>query len=152
MISADGNVFDTAVLGAGVMGCSTAFHLAQGGMKVAIIDRGLLCREASGINAGTLTLHMTRASLVPYAIAAWRMWMSAEQWLGAGVLATHAPVLALAFTEQECTVREERAAASRECGAKIDIVTAAQAIKKESGVKAKLLKATCSDIDGCATA
>lgn len=152
MISAGDKVLDTAVIGAGVMGCSTAFHLAQGGMKVAIIDRGLLCREASGVNAGTLTLHMTRASLVPYAVEAWKMWMSAEHWLGAGVQATHVPGLTLAFTEQECAMLEERAAARREFGAKIDILTATQALKKEPSLNSKVLKAAYCDIDGFATA
>ncbi len=144
--------FDAAVIGAGVMGCSTAFHLAQGGMKVALIDRGQLCREASGVNAGTLTLHMTRAALVPYAMKAWEMWMTAEQWLGAGVLATHVPGLTLAFTEAECEMLEQRAAARREYGANINILTPQQALEVEPGLNPRLLKAAHCDIDGFATA
>lgn len=144
--------FDAIVIGGGVMGCSTAFHLAQGGMQVALVERGQLCREASGVNAGTLTLHMTRAALVPYAMEAWKMWMSAEQWLGAGVLATHAPGLTLAFTEAECEMLEQRASARREYGAKIDILTPQQALAIEPGLNPKLLKAAHCDIDGFATA
>ena len=60
--------FDVAVIGGGVMGCSTALYLSRNRMKTIIIDRGALCREASGTNAGTLTLNMTRAALIPYAI------------------------------------------------------------------------------------
>ena len=67
--------FDAAVVGGGVMGCTTALFLARGGMRVALIERDALCRAASGVNAGTLTLHMTRAALVPYAMRAWHMWM-----------------------------------------------------------------------------
>lgn len=144
--------FDVAVIGAGVMGCSTAFHLAQGGMKVALVDRGQLCREASGVNAGTLTLHMTRAALVPYAMKAWEMWMTAEQWLGAGVLATKAPGLTLAFTEAECDMLEERAAARRSYGAEINILTPQQAQAIEPGLNPNILKAAHCDIDGYASA
>lgn len=144
--------YDAAVIGAGVMGCSTAFHLAQGGMRVALIDRGQLCREASGVNAGTLTLHMTRAALVPYAMKAWEMWMTAEQWLGASVLATHAPGLTLAFTEAECEMLEQRAAARREYGADIRVLTPSQALEFEPGLNPRLLKAAYCDIDGFATA
>jgi len=145
-------VYDVVVIGAGVMGCSTAFHLAQGGMQVALLDRGQLCREASGVNAGTLTLHMTRAALVPYAMAAWNMWMSAEQWLGSGVLATQAPGLTLAFTDAEGEMLEERAAARREYGANIRVLSPTQALEIEPGLNPRLLKAAHCDTDGFASA
>lgn len=144
--------YDAVVIGGGVMGCSTALHLAQGGMRVALVDRGPLCREASGVNAGTLTLHMTRAALVPYAMRAWQMWMDAEKWLGMGVLATHVPGLTLAFTEAECELVELRAKARREYGAPIEVISAARAREIEPGVHPGLLKAGYCDIDGFASA
>lgn len=143
---------DAVVIGGGVMGCSTALHLAQGGMRVTLVDRGPLCREASGVNAGTLTLHMTRAALVPYAMRAWRMWMDAEKWLGMGVLATHVPGLTLAFTEAECELVELRAKARREYGAPIEVISPARAREIEPGVHPSLLKAGYCDIDGFASA
>lgn len=144
--------YDAVVIGGGVMGCSTALHLAQGGMRVALVDRGPLCREASGVNAGTLTLHMTRAALVPYAMCAWRMWMDAEKWLGMGVLATHVPGLTLAFTEAECELVELRAKARREYGAPIEVISPTRAREIEPGVHPGLLKAGYCDIDGFASA
>ncbi|MGJ7499917.1 NAD(P)/FAD-dependent oxidoreductase [Variovorax sp. ZT5P49] len=144
--------YDAVVIGGGVMGCSTALHLAQGGMRVALVDRGPLCREASGVNAGTLTLHMTRAALVPYAMRAWHMWMDAEKWLGMGVLATHVPGLTLAFTEAECELVELRAKARREYGAPIEVISPARAREIEPGVHPGLLKAGYCDIDGFASA
>lgn len=144
--------YDAIVIGGGVMGCSTALHLAQGGMRVALVDRGPLCREASGVNAGTLTLHMTRAALIPYAMRAWRMWMEAEQWLGMGVLATHVPGLTLAFTEAECELVELRAQARRAHGAPIEVISAERARAIEPGVHPGLLKAGYCEIDGFASA
>lgn len=146
------SAYDAVVIGGGVMGCSTALHLARGGMRVALVDRGPLCREASGVNAGTLTLHMTRAALVPYAMRAWQMWMDAGQWLGMGVLATHVPGLTLAFTEAECELVELRARARREYGAPIEVISAARAREIEPGVHPGLLKAGYCDIDGFASA
>ena len=146
------NAYDAIVIGGGVMGCSTALHLAQGGMRVAVLDRGPLCREASGVNAGTLTLHMTRAALVPYAMRAWRMWMEAEQWLGMGVLATHVPGLTLAFTEGECELVELRAKARRDYGAPIEVISSARARQIEPGIHPALLKAGYCEIDGFASA
>lgn len=144
--------FDVAVIGAGIMGCSSAFHLAQGGMRVALIDRGQLCREASGVNAGTLTLHMTRAALVPYAMKAWEMWMNTKGWLGGDVLATAAPGMSLAFTEAECEMLEQRAQARREYGADICLLSPKQAVMHEPGLNPNLLKAAYCEVDGYATA
>ncbi len=144
--------YDAVVIGGGVMGCSTAWHLAQGGMRVALVDRGPLCREASGVNAGTLTLHMTRAALVPYAMRGWKMWMDAQKWLGNGVLATHVPGLTLAFTEAECELVELRARTRREFGAPIEVIMPARARAIEPGVRPCLMMAGCCDIDGFASA
>ena len=49
---------DVAIIGAGLIGCSTAYYLARGGADVAVIDRGGINREASGANAGSLHLQI----------------------------------------------------------------------------------------------
>lgn len=144
--------FDVAVVGAGVMGATTALFLARGGMKVAVIDRGGLCREASGVNAGTLTLHMTRAALIPYAQAGWRMWMTAAQWLGTSVDAVATPGLSLAFTAAELEILERRAAVRCDYGADIRIVDPQRALEVEPGLNPRVLKAAYCETDGYASA
>ena len=144
--------YDALIAGGGVMGCSTALHLARAGMRVALVDRGALCREASGVNAGTLTLHMTRAALVPYAMRAWQMWMDTDEWLGMGVLATQAPGLTLAFTQGECELLTLRAQARREQGAPIEIISPERARQIEPGLHPGLLMAGYCEIDGYASA
>jgi glycine oxidase len=47
--------FDVAIAGAGLIGSSIAFELAQAGLKVAIFDRGEPGREASWASAGILS-------------------------------------------------------------------------------------------------
>jgi sarcosine oxidase subunit beta len=144
--------FDAAVIGGGVMGCTTALFLARAGMRVAVVERDSLCRGASGVNAGTLTLHMTRAALVPYAIRAWDMWMNTDAWLGQSVLATAAPGLSLAFTEHEKTLLQQRAAARREYGAQIDLLDRDAALAVESGLNPAVLQAAYCATDGFASA
>lgn len=144
--------FDAIVIGGGVMGCTTALFLARGGMRVALVERDALCRAASGVNAGTLTLHMTRAALVPYAMRAWHMWMNAESWLGSGVAATAAPGLSLAFTPAEQELLRARAAARREYGAEIGLLDPAAALAVEPGLNPRVLEAAHCDMDGFASA
>jgi len=144
--------FDAAVIGGGVMGCTTALFLARAGMRVAVVERDSLCRGASGVNAGTLTLHMTRAALVPYAIRAWDMWMNTDAWLGQSVLATAAPGLSLAFTEHEKTLLQQRAAARRKYGAQIDLLERDAALAVEPGLNPAVLQAAYCATDGFASA
>ncbi len=55
------------------MGCTTALHLARGGMGVSLLVRRGLCMEASGVNAGTLTLQAKQVALVPYALRGYQL-------------------------------------------------------------------------------
>lgn len=144
--------FDAAVIGAGVMGATTALQIARDGMRVALIDRGEICREASGVNAGTLTLHMTRAALIPYAMKGRRLWLDAADWLGMDVGARAAPGLSLAFTPAEREMLEQRAQARAAMGAPIRVVTPAEACAIEPGLNSSLIAAAFCDLDGHVTA
>jgi len=144
--------FDVAVIGAGAMGATAALHLARGGQRVALIDRGEICRQASGINAGTLTLHMTRAALIPYAIRGRELWMDAVNWLGMDVGARAAPGLSLAFTEAEREMLEKRAAARTAMGAPIRLITPTEALAIEPGLNPSMIAAAFCELDGHVTA
>jgi sarcosine oxidase subunit beta len=144
--------FDTVVIGAGVMGATTALHLARGGMRVALVDRGAICREASGVNAGTLTLHMTRAALIPYAMRGRELWLDAPRWLGMDAGARAAPGLSVAFTPAERDMLEHRAAARRAEGAPIDLVTPDRARAIEPGLNGEIIAAAYCELDGHITA
>ncbi|RAQ98464.1 glycine oxidase ThiO [Thermogemmatispora tikiterensis] len=47
--------YDVVVVGAGIVGCATAYHLARAGQRVALLDRSGVAAEASDAGAGMLT-------------------------------------------------------------------------------------------------
>ena len=47
-------LYDVIVVGAGIVGCSTSYHLARSGLKVALVDKGSAAGEASQAAAGML--------------------------------------------------------------------------------------------------
>ena len=51
---ADSNEPDVLIIGGGICGVATAFHLAQFGEQVTVLERGEIAGEASGVNAGGL--------------------------------------------------------------------------------------------------
>lgn len=145
-------IHDLAVIGGGINGATTALFAARGGMDVVVIDRGPLCREASGVNAGTLTMQMTRVALIPYALRAHHMWATARDWLGHDVGVVVCDGLSLAFTEQEAELLTFRAGKRREAGAPISLVSGQEALRIEPGLSGKALLAGHCKVDGYANA
>ena len=45
---------DVIVIGAGIVGCSAAFHLAEAGISTLVLEKGEISGEASGVNMGGL--------------------------------------------------------------------------------------------------
>src|SRR5579863_1575172 len=46
--------YDVAVVGGGITGCATAYHLAAAGARVVVFERSDIGTEGSGRNAGSL--------------------------------------------------------------------------------------------------
>src|SRR5215208_7267239 len=54
--------YDAIVIGAGVMGASIAFHLAERGLKTAILERRVTASGASGHSSGLVRMHYDLAA------------------------------------------------------------------------------------------
>jgi len=50
------NKVDVAIIGGGVHGCSTAYHLARKGFKVALFERDFISSGGSGRSAAGIRL------------------------------------------------------------------------------------------------
>jgi sarcosine oxidase subunit beta len=57
------------VIGAGVVGCSIAFHLARAGPRVRVFDKGAICAGMSARSGALVRMHYTFA---PEAALAWK--------------------------------------------------------------------------------
>jgi sarcosine oxidase subunit beta len=144
------NHYDVAVIGGGVSGCTAALHLAQGGMRVALIERGAICRQASGVNAGTLSIQVKEAALVPYAMRGNEMWRTTGQWLGREVGFEQRGGLTLAFNAADAAMLEARMKPRVEAGAPIEMVGANRARELEPALSDKPVAASFCPIDGLA--
>jgi sarcosine oxidase subunit beta len=50
---------DIVVIGAGVVGCSLAFHLARAGARVAVLDKGNICAGMTARSGALVRMHYT---------------------------------------------------------------------------------------------
>ena len=68
-------VADIVIIGAGISGLSVALPIAKGGLSVAVLDKNEPWSDASGANAGTLSIQVKRAevlSLIYESIERWK--------------------------------------------------------------------------------
>jgi len=65
---------DAIIIGGGLMGLSTALHLALRGRKVIVLERQSPARHASGVNAGGLRQLNRHMAEIPLTVAASEIW------------------------------------------------------------------------------
>ena len=143
-------VHDALVIGGGVMGAGTALGLARGGMRVLLLDRKGLGTGASGVNAGTLSLQIKRAVLVPYALRGRERWAEAHRLLGVDVHYRMTGGLTLAFSEAEAAILEARMAERKAAGVPLEIISGDRAREMEPAIGPRALLASYCAIDGYA--
>jgi sarcosine oxidase subunit beta len=73
---------DAVVIGAGIMGLSAGYWLAQRGAKVIVLDKGRVAWEASGRATGFLSLRGEQPLEAPLAAAAETLWSTLDERLG----------------------------------------------------------------------
>ena len=127
-------------------------ELSKSGLNVTIIDKNFICKGASGVNAGTLTMHMTRAQLIPYAKKGWELWMSANKWLSKEIDVEKKNGLCLAFTEDEERLLIERSKIRKKYGADIKIISRRETKKIDSNINSNIKCAAFCEMDGYVSA
>ncbi|ARL21131.1 NAD(P)/FAD-dependent oxidoreductase [Burkholderia pseudomallei] len=73
---------DVLVIGGGLIGCSTALHLARRGVTVRVIEKDYVARHASGVNAGGVRTLGRALPELPLSIAANRLWRTLPDLVG----------------------------------------------------------------------
>ncbi len=134
-----GSHCEILIVGGGLLGCATAWHLAKLGLKVLLIERGHLNAGASGQNAGSLHFQIERrfleqgeksaaegariVTLNRLAIAEWR---EIEDLLGRPLdIAMHGGLM-VAETEAEMDLLAFKVARENELGLATQVLTGSE--------------------------
>ena len=73
--------FDFIIVGGGIQGCAAAFFLSQRKQKVALIEKDIIGRHASGVNAGGVRTLGRDISEIPLSLASMEWWNEIEKLL-----------------------------------------------------------------------
>jgi glycine/D-amino acid oxidase-like deaminating enzyme len=107
---------DVVVVGAGIIGCATAYSLARRGARVVVVERGPVPGEQSRKNWGFVRQQGRDPLEMPLVIEANRMWRGLERELGADVEWIAGGNLALAADEARMARFEAWLPVAREFG------------------------------------
>ncbi|PWU23806.1 MAG: FAD-dependent oxidoreductase [Candidatus Rokuibacteriota bacterium] len=107
---------DVVVVGAGIVGCATAYYLAKRGVRVVVIERGLVCGEQSRKNWGFVRQQGRDPHEVPLMMESNRIWRGLERELGADIEWTVGGNLALAATGERMALFEQWLDVARQYG------------------------------------
>lgn len=138
------SAWDLAVIGGGIMGVTAALRAAEGGMRVLVVERAGVGSEATGVNAGTLSLQIKRVKLMPYALRGHAWWKRAGDAVGFHETGGYT----LAFNAREHALLDERMRLKIAAGAPIRFVTPAQVRTAEPALADRIVAATYCPDDG----
>lgn len=131
---------DALVIGGGLAGCATACYLSQGGLRVALLERGEINQGASGQNAGSLHFQLEHrlihhadnlgeelAHYVALTRVAIEHWRGIEAELGCELeLAMHGGLM-LAETDADLALLERKARIESDQGLDVRLLDGDQA-------------------------
>jgi glycine/D-amino acid oxidase-like deaminating enzyme len=94
---------DVVVIGGGIAGCSTAYHLARRGVQVVLCERREVAAEQSGRNWGLVQRQGRNTAELPLMVESHKMWERLEQELGESIDWVQGGNLILAANERRLT-------------------------------------------------
>lgn len=113
---------DVLIIGAGLMGASTALHLAKRGCRCIVIDKASPGRHASGANAGGLRQLNRDPAEIPLAMEAAKMWHGIESLVDSDCDARFPGQLRIAENQSDMDKLEQRASLTRTLGYQHEVI------------------------------
>jgi sarcosine oxidase subunit beta len=140
---------DVVVVGSGIVGSAVAFNLAEAGAKVAVVERGEFCGEASGANVGLVTIS-TKAPgvLLDLARLSIGLYPTLSERLGRDIQYRRSGGIVVAMTPEALDARRRLTEVQQAEGLDVRHVTAEEALDLEPSLPETILGGSYSPLDG----
>lgn len=92
---------DVVIIGAGIVGITTALNLAERGLQVVVCDKGVVAGEQSSRAFGWITNHELPPDILPLSNLSKRLWQGMNERLGVDTSYRQGGLLQLCATDEE---------------------------------------------------
>lgn len=141
---------DVAIIGGGLVGTWTAYFLRKRGRSVAVIEKGAIGSQASGVNFGNVRLQGRHPSEFPLALRAHELWERIEELTGERCEFAPCGHYYIALDQKELTKLERYRAEGAAAGLDIELIGANDLRGRFPWLGADACGATWSKRDGIA--
>jgi len=141
---------DTAIVGGGLIGTWTALFLAKRGNKVALLEKGYIGAQSSGVNFGNLRLQGRHPAQYPLSMRAQALWEDIEGLIGDRCEFDPTGHLYCAYDAKETEALLHYAEVSEANGLMIERLEGAALAKRFPWISGKAVAATYSPRDATA--
>ena len=115
--------FDAIIIGAGIMGCSTAFQLAKRGVKVAVFEKGYYGNGSTGRSSAIIRQHYSNELTARMALHSLRVFENFDDSVGGESGFTKTGFIALASAKDKAGL-EANVAMQKSVGIRTDLISA----------------------------
>lgn len=126
--------YDVIVIGAGIMGCSCAYHLSSRGLKVALVERGIIGEGPSGESSAIIRQHYSNELTARMALHSLRVFQNFQDEIGEACGFTQTGVLMLVGDEDQDGLRAN-VALQQSVGIQTSVIDAQSVRELLPGVK-----------------
>jgi sarcosine oxidase subunit beta len=117
---------EVAIVGGGLMGTWTAYFLRRRGLSVALIEKGEIGAQASGVNFGNLRLQGRHPGQIPLALRSDAEWDRITEYLGETCELERCGHVYIAFDEAQMVKLGQAATDMASHGARVELLGAAE--------------------------
>ncbi len=139
---------DVVVIGAGIVGCASAYYLARRGLRVTLLEQGDSAGEQSRKNWGFVRQQGRDPAEVPLMMESNRIWREMETEFEADIEWTQGGNLALAANEDRLALFEEWLDVAREHNLDTRLLTAREIAEVLPGIEGTWLGGLYTPSDG----
>ena len=138
---------EIAIVGAGISGLCCGLYLALAGREVVILDRADPWSDASGANAGTLSVQVKRPEVLNVTREAVRLWAGFRDEFGIDVGFGQPGGVRVATTPKEVTWLRESVAVQRGLGLDVELLDDNEVHARFPWLGQGVRAASCCDLD-----
>lgn len=139
---------DVVIVGGGIMGASAAFFLRRRGVSVALLERGLVGQQASGVNFGNVRRQGRFIPQLPLAHRSRSIWGRLPELIGHDAEFIATGHVRIVYDEAQLAVLEQYANDAKPWGLDLEILGGAELRKRFPFFGAQALGGSYSPHDG----